>query len=198
MAAPLVPAIQEMSQNIIGHFADGPDDRIARQIPQPRQTRCDFPHGNGHVCADQQVFLIIQSVQLLANGLDVDIKPRQGVRPLIDILKDNRARAHKRHQTAPLVANTRITDRTVRVVENGKPEWLALRVHTQPVCLTVQKAAQLAAAAWVLQFPQGFRFDLANTFACYRELLADLFQRVVGVHTDAETHPQHAFFTRRQ
>jgi hypothetical protein len=31
-----------------------------------------------------------------------------------------------------------------------------------------------------------------------RELLADHFQRVFGVHADAEAHAQHAFLARRQ
>src|SRR5271156_1387018 len=40
-------------------------------------------------------------------------------------------------------------------------------------------------AAWVLQLAQRLRFDLADAFA---GLLADLFERVVGVHADAEGH----------
>ena len=50
----------------------------------------------------------------------------------------------------------------------------------------------------MLQFPQCLRFNLANTFTCYRELLADFFQGVIGVHADAEAHAEHAFFARRQ
>ena len=37
-------------------------------------------------------------------------------------------------------------------------------------------------------------FDLADPFAGDAELLPNFLQRVVGVHADAETHPQHAFF----
>jgi hypothetical protein len=48
----------------------------------------------------------------------------------------------------------------------------------------------------MLQFPQLFRFDLTNTLSRHRELLADFFQRVVGVHADAEAHVEHAFFAR--
>ena len=48
----------------------------------------------------------------------------------------------------------------------------------------------------MLQLPQRLRFDLPDTFAGHRELLADFFQRVIGVHPDAEAHPQHAFFAR--
>ena len=50
----------------------------------------------------------------------------------------------------------------------------------------------------MFQLPQRFRLDLTNTFARHRELLADLFERVVCVHADAEAHAQHAFFARRQ
>lgn len=37
-------------------------------------------------------------------------------------------------------------------------------------------------------------FDLTNTFARHRVLLADFFRRVAGVH--AEAHAQHALFAR--
>ena len=39
---------------------------------------------------------------------------------------------------------------------------------------------------------------LADALARHRELLADLFERVVGVHADAEAHAQHALFSWRQ
>ena len=48
----------------------------------------------------------------------------------------------------------------------------------------------------MLQLAQRLGFDLANAFTRYRELLADFFQRVVGVHADAEAHAQHAFLAR--
>ena len=48
----------------------------------------------------------------------------------------------------------------------------------------------------MLQLPQRLGLDLTNAFARHRKLLADLFQRVVGVHADAEAHAQHAFFAR--
>jgi hypothetical protein len=35
------------------------------------------------------------------------------------------------------------------------------------------------------QLPQRLRLDPADTLSGYRELLADFFQRVVGVHADA-------------
>ncbi|MDX6463695.1 MAG: hypothetical protein QOE55_7392, partial [Acidobacteriaceae bacterium] len=45
----------------------------------------------------------------------------------------------------------------------------------------------------MLQLPQRLRLDLANTLSGHRELLPNLFQRVVGVHADAEAHAEHAF-----
>ena len=48
------------------------------------------------------------------------------------------------------------------------------------------------------QLTQSLCFNLADTLAGYVKLLSDLFQRVVGVHTDTETHTQDAFFTRGQ
>ena len=50
----------------------------------------------------------------------------------------------------------------------------------------------------MLQLPQRLRFNLPDPLPRHRELLPDLFQRVIGVHPDAEPHPQHPFFTRRQ
>src|SRR5499427_638609 len=64
--------------------------------------------------------------------------------------------------------------------------------------LIIQKAAQLAAAARVLELAQRFGLVLSDALARHRELLADLFQRVVGIHPDAEAHAQHALFARRQ
>src|SRR5215211_6156739 len=62
----------------------------------------------------------------------------------------------------------------------------------------VEEAAQHAAAARVLELAQRLGLDLANALAGHRELLADFFQRVVGVHADAEAHAQHALLARRQ
>jgi hypothetical protein len=52
----------------------------------------------------------------------------------------------------------------------------------------------------MLQLAQRFGLDLADAFARHRELLADFFQRVVGVHADAdaEAHAQHALLVRRE
>ena len=65
-----------------------------------------------------------------------------------------------------------------------------------PLKSLIQEGPQLAGPAWVLQLAQGFCFDLANTFAGHAELLAHLFQGVVGVHADAEPHPQNPFLAR--
>src|SRR2546428_3797663 len=62
----------------------------------------------------------------------------------------------------------------------------------------IQKAAQLPAPARMLELAQRLGLDLADALARDRELLADLFQRVVGIHADAEAHAQHALFAPRQ
>src|SRR5439155_5791267 len=62
----------------------------------------------------------------------------------------------------------------------------------------IEEAAQLAAPARVLELAQRLGLDLADTLAGDRELLADLFQRVVGVHADAEAHAQNTLLARRQ
>jgi hypothetical protein len=52
----------------------------------------------------------------------------------------------------------------------------------------IQEAPQLPAPARMLQLPQRLRLDLPDALSRHRELLADLFQGVVGVHADAEAH----------
>ena len=64
--------------------------------------------------------------------------------------------------------------------------------------LLIQKRTQFARTARMFELAQSFRLDLTNAFTGDVKLLADLFQRMVGVHTDAETHPQNAFLARRQ
>src|SRR5258708_15124393 len=64
--------------------------------------------------------------------------------------------------------------------------------------LRVEEAAQLARAAGVLELAQCLGLDLAYALAGDRELLADLLERVVGVHANAEAHAQHALLARRQ
>src|SRR4051794_34178343 len=91
-------------------------------------------------------------------------------------------------------------------------EYSAARAHAKaadicpPLCVlgygvsrsVIEEAPQLAAAARMLELAQRLRLDLADALAGHRELLADLLQRVVGVHADAEAHAQHALFTWRQ
>ena len=48
----------------------------------------------------------------------------------------------------------------------------------------------------MLQLAQRLRFNLADTLARHAELLTHLFQRVIGVHPDTETHAQHPLLTR--
>src|SRR5437773_8277818 len=61
-----------------------------------------------------------------------------------------------------------------------------------------EKRPQLPAARRMPQLAQRLRLDLPDPLAGDVELLADFLQRVVGVHLDAETHPQHLRFARRQ
>ena len=48
----------------------------------------------------------------------------------------------------------------------------------------------------MLQLAQRLGLDLADALAGHRELLADFFERMVGVHADAEAHAQDAFLAR--
>src|SRR6516225_4249570 len=64
------------------------------------------------------------------------------------------------------------------------------------VILVVQEAPQLPAPARVLQLAQSLGLDLAYALTGYAELLADLLERVIGVHADAEAHAQHALLAR--
>src|SRR5690606_31234647 len=61
--------------------------------------------------------------------------------------------------------------------------------------LLVEEAAQVVAAGGVAQLAQGLGFDLPDPLAGDVELLADFFQRVVGIHVDAEAHAQYLGFT---
>jgi hypothetical protein len=64
--------------------------------------------------------------------------------------------------------------------------------------LVVEERPQLPRPRRMLQLAQRLRLDLANTLSRHRELLADFFQRVVGVHADAKAHAQHALLARRE
>ena len=48
----------------------------------------------------------------------------------------------------------------------------------------------------MFELPYRLRLDLADAFPRYRELLADLLQRVLLIHADAKAHAQHPFFAR--
>ena len=54
----------------------------------------------------------------------------------------------------------------------------------------IQETPHLPRPARMLQLPQRLSLDLPDALAGDRELLADLFERVVGVHADAEAHAQ--------
>src|SRR5436190_15304021 len=70
--------------------------------------------------------------------------------------------------------------------------------QSELTALVIQEASQLPAAARMLQLPERLGLDLAYALAGNRELLADFFQRVVGVHADAEAHAQDALLARGQ
>src|SRR5450631_3110474 len=59
-----------------------------------------------------------------------------------------------------------------------------------------QEAAQLFAAAGMTQLAQRLGLYLADPLAGDVELLAHLFERVIGVHVDAEAHAQYLRFPR--
>ena len=64
--------------------------------------------------------------------------------------------------------------------------------------LLIQETAHFSAATWMFQLAQRLGFNLTNTLTGHAELLTNFFQRMVGVHADAETHAQHPFLTRCQ
>ena len=67
-----------------------------------------------------------------------------------------------------------------------------------PASSIVEEAPEYPRPARVLELAQRLGLDLADALARHRELQADLFQRVVGVHADAEAHAQHALLARRE
>src|SRR5438105_14094647 len=80
----------------------------------------------------------------------------------------------------------------------GEPSCWAIDSTQRHHALIVQKAPQLPRPRRMLPLAQRLGLDLADALAGDRELLADLFLRVVGVHADAEAHAEHAFLARRQ
>src|SRR5450631_768941 len=71
-------------------------------------------------------------------------------------------------------------------------------IPRRPSALALEERAQLLRARRMAQLPQRLRLDLADALARHVELLADLFERVVGVHLDAEAHAQDLRFARRE
>src|SRR4051794_22042475 len=62
----------------------------------------------------------------------------------------------------------------------------------------VEEAPKLPRPARMLELAQRLRLDLADALARDGKLLADLFQRVIGVHADAEAHAEHPLLARGQ
>src|SRR4051812_50037470 len=74
-----------------------------------------------------------------------------------------------------------------------------LSAPTNPAsALALEERAQLLRPRRVPQLPQGLGLYLPDALARHVELLADFFQRVVGVHLDAEAHAQHLRLARRE
>src|SRR5437764_11679056 len=76
--------------------------------------------------------------------------------------------------------------------------FLDRRIAKGRATSVVQEAAQLPRPARMLELAQRLGLDLADALARHRELLADLFQRVVGVHADAEAHAEYTLLARRE
>src|SRR5690348_6666093 len=67
-----------------------------------------------------------------------------------------------------------------------------LPAQSEPrLLLEIEEGAKLFRPRRMPQLAQRLGLDLADALAGHVELLADFFQRVVGVHVDAEAHPQH-------
>src|SRR6056297_2043309 len=80
------------------------------------------------------------------------------------------------------------------------PAEAGSRISTRPSrkSLQVEEASELLRAGRMAQLAQGLGFYLPDALARDIELLADLFERVVGVHVDAEAHAQHLGLARRK
>src|SRR5688572_31880985 len=87
-----------------------------------------------------------------------------------------------------------------RTTQQGPPKRaLSIReADRKSLALALEERAQLLRARRVAQLAQRLRLDLPDALARHVELLADLFQRVVGVHLDAEAHAQHLGLARRE
>src|SRR4026207_106417 len=74
----------------------------------------------------------------------------------------------------------------------------ALFYPASRLSLLVEEALQPLGARRVAQLAQRLGLDLAYALARDVELLADLLERVVGRHLDAEAHAQHLGLAWRQ
>jgi len=61
-----------------------------------------------------------------------------------------------------------------------------------------QETPELIRTSRMPQLPERLRLYLTDAFAGDVKLLADFLERVVGIHVDAEAHPQHLGFAWRQ
>src|SRR5262245_54168970 len=75
---------------------------------------------------------------------------------------------------------------------SGTPKSPAALEHRHRGRLAVEEAPELARPARMLELAQRLGLDLTDALTGHRELLANFFERVVGVHADAEAHPEHA------
>src|SRR5262252_10194184 len=62
----------------------------------------------------------------------------------------------------------------------------------------IEKAAQLARMVRVPKLAERLGLDLPDSLAGYRELVSDLFQGMMTIHPDAESHAQDALLPRLQ
>src|SRR6266567_835890 len=69
--------------------------------------------------------------------------------------------------------------------------WIPAFAAMTDSAFAFQEASELLRARRMAELAQRLRLDLADALARDVELLADLFERVVGVHFDAEAHAQH-------
>src|SRR6478736_1471394 len=74
----------------------------------------------------------------------------------------------------------------------------ALFYPASRLSLLIEEALQPLGARRVAQLAQRLGLDLAYALARDVELLADLLQRVVGRHLDAEAHAQHLGLARSE
>src|SRR5665213_1448474 len=87
----------------------------------------------------------------------------------------------------------------LKVGDNVPAIWIRSRFQViLPKLAGGQQRAQAPGPFWSPELPKRFGFDLPDAFACYVELLADLFERVLAFAADAEAEPDHLFLFGRQ